>query len=265
MTWDTFMASVLPPKNGQNARITSGFGPRTLSPSDRSAGGRHNAVDFSYPFDEMTVDCPVYCPFDGSGVVILARWGAVIVQDSQGYQHGFFHMRNIRVSAGQSISAGKMIGLVGKTNASAAHMHYQIKKDGRCINPIQFWDGNGQNFTAPMQQETLDIANATVEGHAQTEEPASPAGFINEYKPRQAAASSPSGAIYAVWTNRVPQHEPWPRTLMVNTENLNTTTDEHEFNTRHNPQFTEDSEEGRKQIGKIEGETEITRGPFWRR
>lgn len=265
MSFDNFMKNVLPAKNGQSARITSGFGPRTLSNSDRRAGGRHNAVDFSYPFDEMTVDCPVYCPFDGSNVRILPNWGAVIVTDSEGYDHGFFHLRNIRVRAGESVPAGKMIGLVGKTNASAAHVHYQIKKNGTCINPIAFWDGNGQNFTEPMQQETLDIANASVEGHVQTQEPPSPSGFINEYKPRQAALSSESGTLGAVWTNRVPQHEPWPRTLMVNTEGVNAPTDEHELNTRHNPQFTTDSEEGRKQIGKVDGETEYTRGPFWRR
>lgn len=53
----------------------------------------------------------------------------------------------------------------------------------------------------------------------------------------------------ALWTNRVPDHEPWPRTMTAD-----------EFT--HEPEFTAESD----QVGKSErrGPT-IERGPYWRR
>jgi hypothetical protein len=53
--------------------------------------------------------------------------------------------------------------------------------------------------------------------------------------------------------------------MMVDTPNLNKPSDEIESNINHEPQFTLDSEKGRKQIGRVEGEEEVKRGPFWRR
>lgn len=69
------------------------------------------------------------------------------------------------------------------------------------------------------------------------------------------------------WTNRVPEHEPWPRVLkqdqgdVVNEEN-----DGYTNNVDWIDQYdNESSPEGLQPIGRIEGDEEIERGPLWRR
>lgn len=75
-----------------------------------------------------------------------------------------------------------------------------------------------------------------------------------------------SAASSAPWTNRVPDHEPWPRTMMGNTAGSNTQNDECNYNTGHNPQFTDDNGGiGSYSINRVEGTDTITRNQFWRR
>lgn len=93
---------------------------------------------------------------------------------------------------------------------------------------------------------------------------AAPAGVIGEYLPRRASESFNSLAQPAVWTNRVPSKEPWPRVLVMD-ETVNESSDEYKKNVRHNPQFDNVTEEGRKDIGRIDGDVETERNPFWRR
>lgn len=63
-----------------------------------------------------------------------------------------------------------------------------------------------------------------------------------------ATAATAAGEQPALWTNRVPLHEPWARTM--------TKADD-----THEPEFPYDS----KEVGKSERGRTITRGMFWRR
>lgn len=83
--------------------------------------------------------------------------------------------------------------------------------------------------------------------------------------PKYASIACLSEAMIAIWTNRVPQYEPWPRELMVDTKFINESTDEYMKNVNHNLQLDPDSEVGAKKIGKLEGDVTITRNKFWRR
>lgn len=75
-----------------------------------------------------------------------------------------------------------------------------------------------------------------------------------------------SEAEQALWTNRVPMHEPWPRVLKVDTSNLNSQTDEYKKNIHHNDQYDNTSNpNGIQPIGKVEGNETIPRNQFWRR
>jgi len=71
----------------------------------------------------------------------------------------------------------------------------------------------------------------------------------------------------AIWTNRVPQHEPWPRTLMQDSDDIiNEQNDGYKNNVDWIEQFdNETSPEGLEPIGKVEGDEEIYRGINWRR
>jgi hypothetical protein len=82
--------------------------------------------------------------------------------------------------------------------------------------------------------------------------------------PKIASPACLSDADSAPMTNRVPQHEPWPRGLMGNST-TNGPSDQSEYNTGHEPQFTDDGGTGSHSINRVEGEDTLDRGQFWRR
>ena len=83
--------------------------------------------------------------------------------------------------------------------------------------------------------------------------------------PKLADSACLSDADSAPWTNRVPAHEPWPRTLMGNNSS-NSPNNECGYNTKHNPQFVDDGGgNASESINRIEGTDRIDRNQFWRR
>ena len=273
------MESSLPPQDGRKPHI-SGSSFYTTRQDTRHAriGYIHGAVDFNYVGGQaynLPNKFPVHCPFAGAVVFTGGSFGTIRIKDDKGFIHGWLHNGSIRVNVGDSVKPGQMISLMSNTGPTHydVHVHYQIQNPkalsndphGGLIDPVGFWDGNGQIPVKPNddQDEVVNVQGG-IEGYGYAE-PATPEGFINEYKPAQPGESSESGVGFALWTNRAPQHEPWARTVMGDTENSNTLNDECEQNVNHYPQFTEDNQEGRKHIGKADGVREYVRGPFWRR
>lgn len=83
--------------------------------------------------------------------------------------------------------------------------------------------------------------------------------------PPYATSACLSVSLIAPWTNRVPEHEPWPRQLSIDTKHINDATDEYKRNVRHNQQHDPDSPAGKKKISKLDGDFNIVRGKYWRR
>ena len=71
----------------------------------------------------------------------------------------------------------------------------------------------------------------------------------------------------AIWTNRVPQHEPWPRVLEQSSDQpVNAMNTGYQNNVQWVDQFDNvTSPAGLEPIGKVEGNVTIDRGMFWRR
>lgn len=80
-------------------------------------------------------------------------------------------------------------------------------------------------------------------------------------------APDPDETKLAPWTNRVPQHEPWPRVVMQDSDDtINSENNGYLNNVDWIEQFdNETSPDGREPIGKTEGDDTIDRGKFWRR
>jgi hypothetical protein len=109
---------------------------------------------------------------------------------------------------------------------------------------------------------TVQVNQSVVSGFVQPQLPDYLTGSI----PVFAQPACLSNVQQAPWTNRVPAHEPWPRTLMGDTVGANDANDECERNTSHNPQFVDDGGGiGSQSIGRVEGTITIQRGEFWRR
>jgi murein DD-endopeptidase MepM/ murein hydrolase activator NlpD len=90
----------------------------------------------------------------GDGVVLEAgnngSYGlAVLVDYGEGVSARYAHCSSLLVSAGQSVTKGDVIALVGSTGQSTGpHLHFEVMKDGRFLNPLYFADGT-QGGAAP--------------------------------------------------------------------------------------------------------------------
>jgi len=82
------------------------------------------------------------------GVVIYAGWTRnkggyglhVIIRHNNGYQTLYAHMRQIKVSTGDKVVKGQIIGLMGSTGRSTGtHVHFEILRNGRRLNPLGFF------------------------------------------------------------------------------------------------------------------------------
>jgi len=76
-----------------------------------------------------------------SGVVIWASnrpgYGQTIeIDHGNGYRTRYAHSDKLMVNAGDHVSSGQVIALMGSTGrASAPHLHFEVLKDGTRINP----------------------------------------------------------------------------------------------------------------------------------
>lgn len=85
----------------------------------------------------------------GNGKVIRADNASagfgkhIRINHGYGYVSLYAHLSKYNVSVGQQVKRGDLIGFVGNTGRSEApHLHYEIKKDGERINPINFYYGS---------------------------------------------------------------------------------------------------------------------------
>jgi hypothetical protein len=276
--WDWALNTIFPDRGGERARITSTFA-QHLARNPPSKGG----VDVSYP---SAVAPPVFTPI--AGKVISAgsdSWNTVNIVDKDGNKHGFLHMSRVTVSVGMEIKAGTQIGNEGgmgpvekgrrKSNtAYTAHLHYQITDNatGKRVDPVAWWNGNRDPGEIDPNADSSEVA---LDENGQPTDPSTlpdtssppppPVGSVEEYKPKQAAPSQVSQTSLAVWTNRMPMHEPWPRVLLVDST-TNKPTDSYHFNVNHLPQIADlGTEKTSGQIGRLEGDEITERNPFWRR
>ena len=69
-----------------------------------------------------------------------------------GYVSLYAHLSKYNVRRGQKVKRGDIIGYVGNTGRSAGpHLHYEILKDKKKINPLNFYYGN----LSPKEFEAL--------------------------------------------------------------------------------------------------------------
>ena len=128
--------AIQPVSNKDLKRIASGFGHR-IDPIYKTRK-MHYGIDFSAPRGTE-----IYATADGE--VINAGWGQgygkrVKINHNYGYLSHYAHMSKILVKPGQKVVRGELIGLVGSTGKSTApHLHYEVAKDGKKINPINYF------------------------------------------------------------------------------------------------------------------------------
>jgi|TARA_B110000037_G_scaffold8410_1_gene9068 murein DD-endopeptidase MepM/ murein hydrolase activator NlpD len=101
----------------------------------------HKGMDFTAP-----TGTPIYA--SGNGKVIRssrsATYGRVVyINHGYGYTTIYAHMSKIKAKRGQNVKRGDLIGYVGNTGRSvSAHLHYEVRKNGKALNPINFYYGD---------------------------------------------------------------------------------------------------------------------------
>lgn len=132
--------AIQPVKNEDLRHMASGFGYRT-DPFTK-AKKMHEGMDFT-----AKTGTPIYAT--GDGVVkkadnSLSGYGNHIeISHGFGYLTLYAHLSKYKVRPGQRVKRGDIIGFVGSTGRSQApHLHYEVHKDGKVVNPINFYYGN---------------------------------------------------------------------------------------------------------------------------
>ncbi|TDO96542.1 peptidoglycan DD-metalloendopeptidase family protein [Flavobacterium sp. 245] len=132
--------AIQPVQNENLKRIASGFGYR-IDPFTK-VRKMHNGMDFT-----ANTGSPVYAT--GDGVVARADNSAsgfgnhVVIRHGFGYESLYAHLSKYNCRPGQKVKRGDVIGYVGSTGRSEGpHCHYEVHKDGKVVNPLNFYYGN---------------------------------------------------------------------------------------------------------------------------
>lgn len=161
---EKFLASIpaIQPVNNEDlTRMASGYGFRN-DPFTK-ARKMHWGMDFTAP-----KGTPIYAA--GDGVVVRADNSSsgfgkhIRIDHGYGYVSLYAHLSRYNVRKGKKVKRGDLIGFVGSTGRSQApHLHYEIRKNGDKINPLNFYYGNlsAKEFeellkNAAKQNQSLD-------------------------------------------------------------------------------------------------------------
>ena len=129
--------AIQPVSNKQLSRMASGYGYR-IHPIYKTRK-MHAGMDFS-----AKTGTEIYAT--GDGVISKVRRSKrgygnhVKINHGFGYETLYAHMSKYIVRKGQKVKRGEVIGYVGNTGTSVApHLHYEVHKDKRKINPVNFY------------------------------------------------------------------------------------------------------------------------------
>ena len=138
--------AIQPLSNKDLSRMASGFGYR-IDPIYKTRKF-HAGMDFS-----AKTGTPIYATGDGKVFkVSKSKRGYgnhVVIDHGYGYKTLYAHMSKTAVRRNQKVSRGDVIGFVGNTGKSVApHLHYEVHKDGKKINPVNFYynDLNAEEY-----------------------------------------------------------------------------------------------------------------------
>jgi len=104
------------------------------SPFGKRSSGMHLGTDFAVP-----IGTPVKAPQDG----VVSRTGSdnmngtFVEINSGGVIHSLLHLSQSKVTSGQQVKKGQVVGLSGNTGHSTGpHLHWSKRVAGRPVDPM---------------------------------------------------------------------------------------------------------------------------------
>lgn len=156
-------ALILTPIDG--ARISSGFGRRRHPILGYTR--MHRGIDFAAPRGT-----PIYAAGHGT-IEAAGRNGGygkyVRIRHNGSYKTAYAHMKGFArgISRGRRVRQGQVIGYVGSTGRSTGpHLHYEILRDGRQVNPKKLNLPSGRKLTGTDLKRFLAARDALEQRYA---------------------------------------------------------------------------------------------------
>jgi murein DD-endopeptidase MepM/ murein hydrolase activator NlpD len=141
--------AIQPVANKDLKRMASGYGYR-IHPIYKTRK-MHYGMDFS-----AKTGTEIYAT--GDGVISQVKkskrgYGNYVkINHGFGYETLYAHMSKYIVKRGQKVKRGEVIGYVGNSGISTApHLHYEVRKDNKKINPMNFY----YNDLSPEEYEKM--------------------------------------------------------------------------------------------------------------
>ena len=129
--------AIQPVSNKNLKRMASGYGYR-IHPIYKTRK-LHTGMDFS-----AKIGTEIYAT--GNGKISKVRrskkgYGNYVeINHGYGYKTLYAHMSKSIVKKGQKVKRGEVLGYVGNTGTSVApHLHYEVHKNGKKIDPVNFY------------------------------------------------------------------------------------------------------------------------------
>jgi len=98
----------------------------------------HKGMDFRAPNGTA-----VYATADGTIITAEFHEGygkLVVIQHGEHFTTLYAHLNEIKVSSGDVVKKGAVIGTVGNTGKSTGdHLHYEVRKDGENVDPKEYF------------------------------------------------------------------------------------------------------------------------------
>ncbi len=141
--------AIQPVSNKNLKHMASGYGYR-IDPIYKTRR-MHTGMDFT-----AKSGTNIYATGDGVVEALeKSGWGygrCIVINHGYGYKTRYAHLSAFKVSQGQKVKRGELIGLVGNTGKSTGpHLHYEVEKGGKKVNPIHYYHSD----LTPEQYEQL--------------------------------------------------------------------------------------------------------------
>jgi murein DD-endopeptidase MepM/ murein hydrolase activator NlpD len=142
-------------KEVNEVALTSPIGNTSVnSPFGQRWGRMHHGVDL-----KASSGTPIKSPLDGQVIDAAMRsdacGGTIYVQHADGYKTRYCHCKKINVTKGQTVSKGDVLGLSGggsgdpgRGRSDGPHLHFEVYKNGKTVNPMEHLGSEVGDFVA---------------------------------------------------------------------------------------------------------------------
>lgn len=96
----------------------------------------HPAIDIGASYGSPVIA-------SAAGTITASTWGSygygnyIFIDHGNGYKTTYAHLGSLRVSQGQKVGRGQLIGTVGCTGyCTGPHVHYEVRRSGQYVNPL---------------------------------------------------------------------------------------------------------------------------------